>query len=126
MELAKAPRADVDALEPKDETGRERVRDPVAVAELRPFGVFEGDGFIEARAEPSARTFVEPSECAREDHVLVDLRLQFHLELGRFAVPSRALREVDEVADALDDLAERGEVVVARDVELAPRESRKA
>ena len=51
-----------------------------------------------------------PRATRREDDVLVDLGLELELELRRRAVARRAVGEVDEVADALDDLTERIEV----------------
>jgi hypothetical protein len=107
----------VPALEALREAVRRVVGHAVPLALDGRGRVAVGHAVEEALAEPGARARRVGGQRVREHDVLVDLGLQLELELGRRAAPLDAGREVHEMADALDDLAERVERR-AREIEL--------
>ena len=96
---------------------RHVVRDAVTLGELplrlARLVVEEDEVLVEPRSELRAAARVEGAHRGRQHHPLVDLGLELELELRRRAARASALDDVDEVAHALDDLAERVEVELA-------------
>ena len=69
----------------------------------------EDDSLVQLGAKRGAALAVEAAHRRGEHHPFVDFGLELELELGRLAIDPRAFGDVHEVADPLDDLAERVE-----------------
>src|SRR5262249_44253864 len=107
-QFAIACAADVVALQAADEAVGGVVGEAVAMPQLAARVVLVSDALVEPRPQRRASPHVEAVAHRRGEHdPLVDLGLHLELEVRGLAVRARALDDVHEVTDALDDLAER-------------------
>jgi hypothetical protein len=82
------------------------VRDSVAFATLAGFSVLEHDALIERDAERPATGSVDGGGRSCEYDEFIDFCLQFELQLGGLLRYRRAVGDVDEVANAFNDLTQ--------------------